>query len=459
MMLCFHKLGVRPVNNWDEARHGASAYEMLQTGEPIVTTWAYEPDYWNYKPPLSEYFIALGYKLLGYNAWGLRFYSACSILLTAIISTLFIWKNYGKIEAIFTLFAFSSCSQLFASHCGRNGDADALYILFYTAAVLFLCNLSKNFSSIYGACLCFALAFLTKSWHAGTIAILVLIVLAFSGSFFKMRFRDYLFCGFFSLFPVALWALLRIHKDGFYFIKQMFTNDVVLRSSEAIEGHTGSQRFYIDVLLRNDHGLVLLIIVLIIFGTVQWLRFNVSKKEDFFVSNQLIIFLSILIPFLIFTVAKSKLEWYIFCIYPCIILLAAISLHHFLKSCSSDFKVGVIIISFSVLFVCSWTNVKLIARAPSYSTDFIQELLSSKQNYERSDFYIVQDDGSDWTQALLLEAEWLSNCTPAYGGSEAFLHNEGSYLILPETQVCDYANFPIIQQSSGYVLLYNHSAK
>ena len=54
-LLCFYKLGVGELCDWDEARHAVSAYEMIQTGEPIVTTYEYSNDYWNLKPPLSEW--------------------------------------------------------------------------------------------------------------------------------------------------------------------------------------------------------------------------------------------------------------------------------------------------------------------------------------------------------------------------------------------------------------------
>ena len=62
--LCFRCLDVAYVSSWDEARHGISAYEMMQNGNYIVNTFGYEPDYWNLKPPLSFYGIILGFKLL-----------------------------------------------------------------------------------------------------------------------------------------------------------------------------------------------------------------------------------------------------------------------------------------------------------------------------------------------------------------------------------------------------------
>ena len=51
--ISFRNLDVAAVANSDEARHGVSAYEMLQTGNWIENTFNYEKDLWNLKPPLS----------------------------------------------------------------------------------------------------------------------------------------------------------------------------------------------------------------------------------------------------------------------------------------------------------------------------------------------------------------------------------------------------------------------
>ena len=39
--LCFRCLGIKTIDSWDEARHGISAYEMMQSGNYIVNTFNY----------------------------------------------------------------------------------------------------------------------------------------------------------------------------------------------------------------------------------------------------------------------------------------------------------------------------------------------------------------------------------------------------------------------------------
>ena len=62
--LLFSRLGDFVICECDESRHGANAYEMLQSGDYVVSTYQGEVDYFNLKPPLSFYGIVLGYRLL-----------------------------------------------------------------------------------------------------------------------------------------------------------------------------------------------------------------------------------------------------------------------------------------------------------------------------------------------------------------------------------------------------------
>lgn len=59
LFILFHNLGNNAIADWDEARHGINAYEMLRSNNWIISTYQYEPDLWNLKPPFSYYLIAL----------------------------------------------------------------------------------------------------------------------------------------------------------------------------------------------------------------------------------------------------------------------------------------------------------------------------------------------------------------------------------------------------------------
>lgn len=202
--LCFYKLDIAPIENWDESRHGISAYEMLQTGDKIVTTYLYSPDYWNLKPPLSEYFIALGYRIFGYNGTGFRFFSAFSWILSALIVTAYLYKSSGVFTAATALLGFSCATLPLLNHCARTGDADVYLCLFITCALVLLMQYTREKPIfLYGACLCFSLGFLTKSWHSGIIAVTLLLYLLTSKRLFQLKGKTFLCAWRAPLFPSA----------------------------------------------------------------------------------------------------------------------------------------------------------------------------------------------------------------------------------------------------------------
>lgn len=460
-LLCFFHLNYAALNDWDEARHGVSAYEMLREGEPIVSTWEYAPDYWNLKPPLSEWLIMLGYKIFGFNAWGLRFYSALSMFLTGLLCTGYVWRRSGKTEAVFALFAFCSFGQLFFWHCARHGDADALYILFYTGAVLCLCESLRNFRWTYGACLCFSFAFLAKSWHAGTIAILVLLTLLFTGAFRRMKLHQYLLCAISALFPLGCWAATRYAKDGMKFFTTMISYDLVDRTSQTLEGHSGGLVFYFRVLYQNiDHGILLLLIVVAVVGLMQLFRTQHIRIPEFCHSELFVTALSVAIPVVLFTFAKTKLAWYISCIYPALALFSAFAFRWVREHQPKDFQVGALIIAFAALISCSVMNVREVVRIPSQSSTALTALLADGTHYNRARFYIANPDnyawnGSNWTQAQVMESEWLADCTPQSGGIDAFESDSGSYLIFANSRAEDLSAYELVCQTEAYSLYFN----
>lgn len=130
-------LGRFDVNEWDEARNGINAYEMLHNHDYINLYYGGKPDTWNAKPSLLSWLIILCYKLVGYNEWGLR--------LPAFLFTLGFFIYYyklvtllrDKLTAFFCCLILISCKGILGMHVGLTGDFDALLICFLTAAAYY----------------------------------------------------------------------------------------------------------------------------------------------------------------------------------------------------------------------------------------------------------------------------------------------------------------------------------
>ena len=172
IFLCFYRLDVKYVVSWDEARFGINAYEMIKSGNYIMNTFRYEPDYWNLKPPLSMWGTALSFLIFGYNKLGLRAFSAFCYVVLCLICGLFVKKHFGKLQSLFAVLFLCANTACFSFHMIRSGDSDALYVLFFTLSMLCMLLIQEHPRMLYGAGFFFACAFLTKSWHAGTIVVI-----------------------------------------------------------------------------------------------------------------------------------------------------------------------------------------------------------------------------------------------------------------------------------------------
>lgn len=160
----FYHLGEAGIQSWDEARHAVNAYEMFKNSEWLVNTYRYETDYFNFKPPLSMWAIMAGFKLFGVGAFAVRFGSAVALLLTFVMITLFLAKNYGKAESICFAVLFPCCHDMIFFHMGRSGDADALFMLFFVAGMICLYYALKNPVFLYGFGLCCVIVLMERNF-------------------------------------------------------------------------------------------------------------------------------------------------------------------------------------------------------------------------------------------------------------------------------------------------------
>lgn len=213
----FYNLGVIPIYSWDEARHGVSAYEMIKNSNYTVNTYAYKNDYWNLKPPISFWEIAMGYKIAGFNALGLRVFSAFAAIITIVLVAIFSLNIYGRLTSLIATTVLTTTIPFITEHCARTGDADAIYVLFFTISVMSLILMERSIKWLYVFGLSFSAAFLSKSFHAGNIFFIGILYLIFSKNLFKLTLKQILALVLSASFPILIWAILRYSNDGIAF--------------------------------------------------------------------------------------------------------------------------------------------------------------------------------------------------------------------------------------------------
>lgn len=397
--LCFYKLDVKYVDPWDEARHGVNAYEMLKQGSLVKSTYLYQTDYYNLKPPLSMWSIMLSMVLFGKSVWTLRLASVVCYLCLALCVVCFARKRYGRLPALFSLALLCANTTPFIAHMVRAGDADSLYVLLFSLAMICMLQIRDDNRKLYWCGFLFALAFLTKSFHAGLIAVIGGLYLLLTGLFKKIRLKEYILFILSFGAPLGLWVIARLCTDGTAFLKEMWLTDVLGRSQSGFGSNEAGFSYYFSYYLGNMSGKVpvyrivlgLLLVSCLILAVMSFVQKHGAKHgadDTKNVRDDMIGFsLWILVPALAFSVVRTKLLWYE---YPAITaLLIAAGIAAGLVCEKKKLHIGIRVALGAVLLVT----------AGYYSHDLFQTFEQyGKDGYMTNDFQLLVEETADGAQ-------------------------------------------------------------
>lgn len=427
--ILFYNLGEFKVNDWDESRHGVSAYEMLKNKQYIVNTYNYNNDYWNLKPPISFWMIMISYKIFGPSIFSMRLYSSLSILILAIILINFIRKKYGKLTAITWLFLFCCCYPIYYNHMGRNGDADAIALLFLTLSMIFMLSIKENIKNLYWAGFFFSLVFLTKSWHALSIVAVGGLFLIISGIIKKLKIKEWI-CFIFSFtVPIGAWVIARYLKDGSKFFVNMVQYDLLKRTSTGIEGNGQSFFYYFKYLIAHNIFQAMSIVVL----TIGLIAICKKIKVKFINKNDIIGYLLwIFIPLILFSLAKTKLDWYVIPIMIPVLIVTSIVFTQIMRNININ-KVTISIVAVIFVMLNTVSLVKIINYINNPIKDDLQDFIVEEvSGYEdiRSKNAYIDVDTSNWSQSMLFLGEIEMDFICKDGGISSYINNKNDSVLI-----------------------------
>lgn len=421
-------LSTFPIYSWDEARHGVSAYEMLKKGNFVVNTYRNKIDYWNLKPPLSFWATMAGYKIAGFNALGLRLFSAVSAILTFIIITVFTYKKHGISASILTTMTLATCTQFLINHSARTGDADSLFVFLFTVSMLSMLLSEQNIHWLYVTGIGFSLAFLTKSWHAGNIAIILCLYLLITGMYKKLLLRNWLFLCLCMLLPIFCWGIIRYQYDGIEFFKNMVAYDLLKRSSHPIEGHIGDHSYYFEIMWRFSSLWVMVFIGLAaahLFKSFP-LKIRNVRYHSFYIGTSL----WLLVPFILYSMAETKIRWYILPVYPALSVIIGTLACSILKNGKFITK---IVLSVSMLLVSFHYESQIISYLfhpiPKLHLNLIQKIQPLKEIKGYS-LFVYPHSKRIWPQNAVLAAELFGDLKVKNGDFDSFLKKDKALLML-----------------------------
>ncbi len=429
--LIFHKLGQRELVAYDESRHGVNAYEMMQRGDWVVNTYQGEPDDWNLKPPLSYWAIMLGFRLFGFNSFGLRFFSAFSMLLMFVALGLWAYKRHGKIASLGALVFLLANVNLYGFGAGRAGDANAIYMLWMVLGLLCMLDSERDLRWLYGAALCFGFAFMAKSYHALLLPAVAFVYLCATGQIKKLKIKNYLLLVALGLLPILPWAIARYARDGWTFFAQMLQTDVVARVGAGGESDVGSSlwNYYLRMLLANP--------AVVMGGLLCALGFGGKMMESGKPSpRQIGYLLWMLLPVALYSFSSFKLLHYIHFCTVGLAIPCGWTVQWLWRNAKRGFLLASALVALAVGFAVQIGHVAyMVDQQPgpgSFQTALLEALDRDVDSGTHAYIeYAVEDRTlTTWTQNDLLCAQMQGDVLGLNGGAAAFAQDEEPALLI-----------------------------
>ena len=431
-VMLFSNLEADWVEMYDELRHGVNAYEMVVNDDYLVNTYFGEPDYFNLKPPLSMWAIALSYHLAGFTLAAVRLPSAVAAFAMLATGALWLKRRQGSVASLAFVGTMTAFTVLIAGHYARNGDPDALYQLFFTIAMLCMLDSGRSFRYFYGSALCFGLAFLTKSWHALCIPAICFLFLLCQGRLKELTWKRAGLLLAVGIAPVLPWAAARYLRDGWTFLTSGVSVDV---SNRMMSGSPGDPLMYLKVFLEDP---AFMIAAALCVAAYVGIRLSGRRLTPSARAAALGCLLWLVVPPVLFSFSNFKKFWYVFSSYTALAVLLGVLLQSALVPGRAR-RFGVVLTALVAGLCVAGTvrNVQTVTTAvnPHHYQVAMMELLD-RESYEGTHMYIQYNekdaDGNaltDWTDEdrFIAELYGAGVCLP--GGKDAF-EADGEYALI-----------------------------
>lgn len=320
----YYRLGDKQISMWDESRYAVNALEMTNSDNPLIVTFNGKPDYWNSKPPMAVWLMAISLKTFGFNELAIRIPSATAFILSIVLILLFSGRVIGNyIPGIIASLALISTTGVLRHHGARSGDVDSLLTLFILGYILSYFTIllqKKNRTLLFGLfTTSLIMAFLTK----GIAALIPLPGLFICTLLYKnlipiiKSWQLYASIALFLTMGIGYY-ILRDYYDPKY-IDAITKQDLSMFTSE----RTYKRRFFLFYfdLITNKHFYPYAFFIPI---TVAFSFFTKNEK----INKALLYSLITAITFvLVHSFSKIKNEWYEMPVYPLLAITFGYSLY------------------------------------------------------------------------------------------------------------------------------------
>ncbi|MDQ3829382.1 MAG: glycosyltransferase family 39 protein [Candidatus Tectomicrobia bacterium] len=322
LALLFYRLGDGSLYDWDEAIYAQAAKEMLHTRAWGSLSWDGYP--FLHKPPLYFWLTALTYHLIGIHEFAARLWSALFgfgilILTFAFGARLRSWTvGVGAVLLLLGVDrAYYSQWWNFLS-LSRVGLMDTALTFWVMITLLLIWQSDRRPWLLALVGIPVGLALLTKAWP-GLFAMLIALPYWHLTRRGQTSHLGYWTVAVILAAAVALpWHLWQYSLHGHFFLREYVGFNLLERVLQTVEMHHGGPFFYLSVIRRGFS----------IWGYALPLAYLLGvwrawRKGD---QGAVLLLCWVAIPLLLFSIAQTKLGWYINMVYPPLALLLAIAL-------------------------------------------------------------------------------------------------------------------------------------
>lgn len=389
--------------DWDEGIYGELARELVVSKNFLVTFWNGTP--WFEKPPGVAWVSALGIALAGPSAFGAR-------LFFPLIAGYTIWAMYqlgkargGTQQGVLAAALLATFSLFLSRTRGVNADMPLLAAIITTAWFLVAHRPAWQV----------ALAIALGIWFKGPAGLLTVLI---SVPLLIGKPKEYLLClvSYFLLLTIP-WHLYVYVRYGEQFLTPYLYEQVLRRATAQIEFHFENRWYYFTYLFQNL-GLGPLIVAAVGALKLIWQTRGGQSKRLATLAESLLPLWWTMVPLTIFTLAKTRLFWYILPTYPGIALLMTEAITAWNASPRARRVVGLLTVGIMIQALVAATRSVEITKKTALPADRIAAVMTLASRGVHTPLSILVPESERRAQALLPAVATLSSSF-RYGGMPA----------------------------------------
>ena len=329
------------VSEWDESLYAMNAWEVVSRNSWVAITFLGQVDYYNSKPPLMVWLIALAFKAFGPGLVSLRIVSALSAWVTVLVLQIWTKRAFGPRVALLSSLVLATTFGFVHVHSGRSAATDAPFTLIVLLTAVTLWAERDRPSQRFWLGPIIAAAFMLRGM--AILMPLALVAAMWMVTKWTRRVSLRYTLGAMALFilPVVIWGVARYRFDEWAFFQRVFMYDFVARTVSAIEAHPGGPFFYLDELQKNQFDWLLAGVVGFLLFPVPWRDMRAGVRS-LFGGRDAALMLAVLaaVTFVIPSLMATKVPWYLNTFFPAFSVAVALSVARAFEVAQSRSKSG-----------------------------------------------------------------------------------------------------------------------